>query len=75
MNSALWFLHLFLLLQLTMWDLRMKENGGCVHRISGTPGDTLYSVCSSSTGNIAVGGVDRTVTIYDPRRLAAIIIS
>ncbi|WJX18163.1 putative copper-transporting ATPase hma5 [Trifolium repens] len=39
-----------LYLQLTMWDLRMKENGGCVHRISGTPGDTLYSVCSSSTG-------------------------
>ncbi|KAK2401255.1 putative copper-transporting ATPase hma5, variant 2 [Trifolium repens] len=56
-----------LYLQLTMWDLRMKENGGCVHRISGTPGDTLYSVCSSSTGNIAVGGIDRTVTIYDPR--------
>jgi len=61
-------------LQLTMWDLRVKENGGCVHRISGTPGDTLYSVCSSSTGNIAVGGVDRTVTIYDPRRLASVII-
>ncbi|KAK2366582.1 hypothetical protein P8452_55110 [Trifolium repens] len=58
--------------QLTMWDLRMKENGGCVHRISGTPGDTLYSVCSSSTGNIAVGGVDRTVTIYDPRRWSSL---
>ncbi|KAK2429116.1 putative copper-transporting ATPase HMA5 [Trifolium repens] len=27
----------------------MKGNGGCVHRISGTPGDSLYSVCSSST--------------------------
>jgi hypothetical protein len=53
----------------------VKENGGCVHRISGTPGDTLYSVCSSSTGNIAVAGVDRTVTIYDPRRLASFIIS
>jgi len=62
-------------LQLTIWDLRVKENGGCVHRISGTPGDTLYSVCSSSSGNIAVGGVDRTVTIYDPRRLASVIIS
>lgn len=58
--------------QLTMWDLRVKENGGCVHRISGTPGDTLYSVCSSSTGNIAVGGVDRTVTIYDPRRWSSL---
>ncbi|KAK2396648.1 putative copper-transporting ATPase HMA5 [Trifolium repens] len=50
----------------------MKENGGCVHQISGTPGDTLYSVCSSSTGNIAVGGVDRTVTIYDPRRWSSL---
>jgi hypothetical protein len=64
-----------LYLQLTMWDLRMKGNGGCVHRISGTPGDSLYSVCSSSTGNIAVGGVDRTVTIYDPRRLVDVTIS
>lgn len=53
----------------------MKENGGCLHRICGIPGDILYSVCSSSTGNIAVGGVDRTVTIYDPRRLASFMIS
>ncbi|CAI8593869.1 unnamed protein product [Vicia faba] len=58
--------------QLTIWDLRMKENGGCVHRINGTPGDILYSVCSSSTGNVAVGGVDRTVTIYDPRRWSSL---
>ncbi|BBH08899.1 hypothetical protein Prudu_021240 [Prunus dulcis] len=27
---------------------------------------------SSSTGNIAVGGADRTVTIYDPRRWSAL---
>lgn len=47
----------------------MKENGGCVHRICGSVGDILYAVCSSSTGNIAVAGADRTVTIYDPRRL------
>ncbi|CAK8532834.1 unnamed protein product [Lathyrus sativus] len=58
--------------QLTIWDLRMNENGGCVHRINGTPGDTLYSVCSSSTGNIAVGGADRTVTIYDSRRWSSL---
>ncbi|XP_019453937.1 PREDICTED: uncharacterized protein LOC109355309 isoform X1 [Lupinus angustifolius] len=54
--------------QLSIWDLRMKENGGCVQRICGIPGDNLYAVCSSSTGNIAVGGADRTVTVYDPRR-------
>ncbi|KAK7270950.1 hypothetical protein RJT34_26494 [Clitoria ternatea] len=58
--------------QLTLWDLRMKENGGCVHRICGIPGDILYDVCSSSAGNIAVGGTDRTVTIYDPRRWSAL---
>ncbi|EEF38026.1 conserved hypothetical protein [Ricinus communis] len=54
--------------QLTIWDLRMKENGGCLHRICGSLGDIFYAVCSSSTGNIAVGGADRSVTIYDPRR-------
>ncbi|XP_020220582.1 uncharacterized protein LOC109803423 isoform X1 [Cajanus cajan] len=58
--------------QLTLWDLRMKENGGCVHRICGIPGDIFYAVCSSSNGNVAVGGVDRTVTIYDPRRWSAL---
>lgn len=47
----------------------MKENGGCLQRISGSLRDVFYAVCSSSTGNIAVGGADRTVTIYDPRRL------
>ncbi|XP_057973717.1 uncharacterized protein LOC131161771 isoform X4 [Malania oleifera] len=58
--------------QLSIWDLRMKENGGCVHRIYGSPGDIFYAVCCSSTGNIAVGGADRTVTIYDPRRWSAL---
>ncbi|KAF3971335.1 hypothetical protein CMV_005064 [Castanea mollissima] len=54
--------------QLTIWDIQMKENGGCLHRICGSPGDVFYAVCSSSTGNVAVGGADRTVTIFDPRR-------
>ncbi|XP_065847310.1 uncharacterized protein [Euphorbia lathyris] len=58
--------------QLTIWDLRMKENGGCLQRICGSLGDNFYAVCSSSTGNIAVGGADRSVTIYDPRRWAAL---
>lgn len=47
----------------------MKENGGCVHRICGTVGDILYAVCNSSNGTIATGGADRTVSVYDPRRL------
>ncbi|KAF5935254.1 hypothetical protein HYC85_026383 [Camellia sinensis] len=55
-------------IMLSIWDLRMKENGGCVHRIYGSVGDIFYAVCSSST-SIAVGGADRTITVYDPRRL------
>ncbi|KAK6115065.1 hypothetical protein DH2020_007334 [Rehmannia glutinosa] len=58
--------------QLSIWDLRVKENGGCVRRITGSVGDILYAVNISSSGNIAAGGADRTVTIYDPRRWAAI---
>ncbi|KAI3464667.1 hypothetical protein Pfo_021330 [Paulownia fortunei] len=58
--------------QLSIWDLRVKENGGCVHRIMGSVGDMLYAVSISSSGNIAAGGADRTVTIYDPRRWSAL---
>ncbi|KAG8378104.1 hypothetical protein BUALT_Bualt08G0103500 [Buddleja alternifolia] len=58
--------------QLSVWDLRVKENGGCVRRITGSVGDTLYAVSISSSGNIAAGGADRTVTIYDPRRWSAL---
>ncbi|KAL3638918.1 hypothetical protein CASFOL_016825 [Castilleja foliolosa] len=58
--------------QLSIWDLRLKENGGCVHRITGSVGDILYAVSMSSTGNVAAGGADRTVTIYDPRRWCAV---
>ncbi|QCD94553.1 hypothetical protein DEO72_LG5g2637 [Vigna unguiculata] len=58
--------------QLSIWDLRMKENGGCAHRVCGIPGDIFYAVSISSNGNVAVGGADRTVTIYDPRRWSAL---
>ncbi|TVU36398.1 hypothetical protein EJB05_18331 [Eragrostis curvula] len=58
--------------QLSIWDLRMNNNGGCVQRISGSVGNVLYSVCSSPSGPIATGGTDRTVTIYDPRRWSAL---
>ncbi|KAL6962409.1 hypothetical protein U1Q18_037367 [Sarracenia purpurea var. burkii] len=56
--------------QPSIWDLRMKENGGCIRRISGSVGDMFYAVCSSSI-DIAVGGADRTVTIYDTHKLVA----
>ncbi|KAI3945710.1 hypothetical protein MKW98_022984 [Papaver atlanticum] len=58
--------------QLSIWDLRVKENGGCIQRIYGSVGDILYAVCGDSAGNIAVGGADRTVTVYDPRRWSAL---
>nr|XP_027093014.1 uncharacterized protein LOC113713484 isoform X2 [Coffea arabica] len=58
--------------QLTVWDLRIKENSGCVHRICGSVGDMVYAVCSSPAGTIAAGGADRTVTVYDPRRWCAL---
>ncbi|KAL6840113.1 hypothetical protein ACP4OV_029923 [Aristida adscensionis] len=58
--------------QLSIWDLRMNNNGGCIRRISGSIGDNIYSVCSSPSGLIACGGTDRTVTIYDPRRWSAL---
>ncbi|XP_047056511.1 uncharacterized protein LOC124662753 [Lolium rigidum] len=58
--------------QLSIWDLRMHNNGGCVQRVSGPVGGILYSVCSSASGLIAVGGTDRAVTIYDPRKWSAL---
>ncbi|KAJ8541503.1 hypothetical protein K7X08_002319 [Anisodus acutangulus] len=58
--------------QLSIWDLRMKEKGGCVRRICGSIGDILYAVCNSSKGTIAAGGADRTVTVYDPHRWSAV---
>ncbi|KAL5703652.1 hypothetical protein ACHQM5_022179 [Ranunculus cassubicifolius] len=58
--------------QLSIWDLRMKENDGCAQRVCGSMGDIIYAVCSASTGHIAVGGADRTVTIYDSRRWSSL---
>ncbi|XP_072964108.1 uncharacterized protein [Typha angustifolia] len=58
--------------QLSIWDLRTNHNGGCIRRVSGSIGDVIYTVSSLPSGEIAVGGSDRTVTIYDPRRWSAL---
>nr|XP_010927389.1 uncharacterized protein LOC105049447 isoform X1 [Elaeis guineensis] len=58
--------------QLTIWDLRTNHNGGCVKRVCGSIGDLIYAVSCAPSGAIAVGGSDRTVTIFDPRRWSAI---
>ncbi|XP_051124309.1 uncharacterized protein LOC127246790 [Andrographis paniculata] len=58
--------------QLSIWDLRTNENGGCVRRIMGSVGDIMYAVSASSSGIVATGGADRTITFYDPRRWSAL---
>ncbi|KAG6526374.1 hypothetical protein ZIOFF_016357 [Zingiber officinale] len=58
--------------QLSVWDLRTNQNGGCVQRVCGSVGDLMYALCSSPSGAIAAGGTDRAVTIYDPRRWSAV---
>ncbi|KAJ6793528.1 Uncharacterized protein M6B38_236790 [Iris pallida] len=58
--------------QLSIWDLRTNHNGGCIQRVCGAIGELIYAVCSSPSGAIAVGGSDRTVTIFDPRRWSAL---
>lgn len=72
--SSLYSLLMAVSLQLSIWDLRTSNNGGCIHRISGPIGGIIYSLCSSPSGPIAVGGTDRTVTIYDPRRLGCLLL-
>ncbi|KAL5974510.1 hypothetical protein ACLOJK_031175 [Asimina triloba] len=47
--------------QLTIWDMRMKHNGGCVQRVSGSVGNIFYAICSADQ-NIAVGGSDRALS-------------
>ncbi|XP_068660191.1 uncharacterized protein [Aristolochia californica] len=58
--------------QFSVWDLRTSHNGGCVQRVCGSLGDPFYAICCSSTGAVAVGGAERTVSIYDPRRWSAL---
>ncbi|KAM6548122.1 hypothetical protein CsatB_019798 [Cannabis sativa] len=58
--------------QLTLWDLRMKTNGSCFQWICGSVGDIYYDICSSTIGNSAIGGADRTLTLnhFKTRHLA-----
>lgn len=60
--------------QLSFWDLRAGENGGCVQRILGSSTlDPLYAVCSSSDGGlVGTGGAERSAVIFDRRRWTAI---
>ncbi|GLJ54642.1 hypothetical protein SUGI_1173950 [Cryptomeria japonica] len=53
---------------LSIWDLRTNQQGGCVQRVSGSSGDPLYAVCSSSYGFVGTGGAERSAVIFDHRR-------
>ncbi|CAI5496387.1 unnamed protein product [Closterium sp. Naga37s-1] len=65
--------------QLSIWDERAAENGGCIQRITVSPAaEPLYALAStvgsgtgSVTGLVAVGGAERTVAVYDVRKWAA----
>ncbi|KAJ3677905.1 hypothetical protein LUZ60_001708 [Juncus effusus] len=57
--------------QLSMWDLRSSNNGGCIKRMSSSIGDVIYSVCGSNN-NVAIAGSDRTLTVFDSRRWTAV---
>lgn len=54
-------------LQLSIWDLRQAERGGCVQRMLGAfTGDSLNAIACSSEGLVAVGGAERVVMVMDP---------
>lgn len=53
--------------QLSIWDLRQAERGGCVQRMLGAfTGDSLNAIACSSEGLVAVGGAERVVMVMDP---------
>lgn len=53
--------------QLSIWDVRQGERGGCVKRMLGAfSGDPLYAVTSSTEGLIGIGGAERVVMVLDP---------
>lgn len=52
--------------QVSIWDIRQGERGGCVHRLFGTSsGEPLYAISSSSDGLVATGGAERSIVVYD----------
>ncbi|KAH7387429.1 hypothetical protein KP509_16G022600 [Ceratopteris richardii] len=56
--------------QISIWDLRAHENGGCIQRILGSSTmEPLYAVCGSPDSNLlGAGGAERTAMIIDKRK-------
>ncbi|CAK9233353.1 unnamed protein product [Sphagnum jensenii] len=58
--------------QVSIWDIRQGERGGCVHRLFGTSsGEPLYAISSSSDGLVATGGAERSIVVYDAYKWTA----
>eukprot|EP00854_Cymbomonas_tetramitiformis_P007976 gene7976-9483_t len=59
---------------MSVWDVRAGERNGCVHRAVVDWAGALLLAQAATTGSldriVAVGGRDRTVSIFDPRKWA-----
>jgi hypothetical protein len=58
-------------LQVSIWDVRAGERGGCMQRVSACPpGSPLYALdwCSAQGGLLGAAGAERAVQMIDPRR-------
>jgi hypothetical protein len=57
--------------QVSIWDARAGERGGCVHRTGvATAGSPLYALawCGAQGGLLGAAGAERAVQMVDPRR-------
>ncbi|XRB06487.1 hypothetical protein NFJ02_27g64400 [Pycnococcus provasolii] len=58
--------------QVSLWDVRASEAGGCVHRLDGASPGAKLTCLATAHGIVAAGGMDRCVTVWDARRWAPI---
>lgn len=56
--------------QVSLWDVRAGEAGGCVERIPMALGCPLYALdwCGAEGGLLGTAGADRAVTLLEPRK-------
>eukprot|EP01134_Creolimax_fragrantissima_P006304 CFRG6304T1 len=52
--------------QISVWDPRMMEKGGCIRRMM--PGSGVLHTVTSGKGMLCAGGVDRVAFFIDPRK-------
>lgn len=56
--------------QVSLWDVRAGESGGCVERMGLALGCPLYALewCAAEGGLLGMAGADRAVTLMEPRK-------